>query len=454
MALQTDGPISFNDINLELNRVADAELSMTSAIFRTLFEDASGPISMSQGYGKSNWGLHTGSGLTRTISCPNPHATAASFFGSPVAVSGNLGAAASWRTANSSRSDGVAPCVYVYNMTTGALMHTLFSQISGLTTDPVQGLDISGNLMVVSSGQPAVSGVNSNARGTGIAWIFNASTGALMHTLHNPNPARYETRSWNGSISYTSDYFGSSAAIDGNDVAVAAFSDYSNPNPVGSYGRGTVYIFNATTGALRLTLYSPQEDQYFGAKIAMNDGKIAVQSAGKVYLFDLSNGALLHTLTSTAGLMQGGLAISGDNVVCGLRGGHQVPASVKIFSASTGNLLRTIASPYQNKQFSESDNFGLSLDVDEDNLVIGASGAHPNGTSYPNDTGKVYTYNVNTGALVTSISAPSISGQSNHLFSNYLRMDKDKLLIHGNTEASHTTDAVGGNRMYQYTLTN
>ena len=55
MALPSAGnPISLQQVNVELDLTATATINMGAAAVRTLFDDASGAISMSDGYGKSN----------------------------------------------------------------------------------------------------------------------------------------------------------------------------------------------------------------------------------------------------------------------------------------------------------------------------------------------------------------------------------------------------------------
>ena len=55
MALPDAGnPISLQKVNVELDLTATATINMGAAAVRTLFDDASGAISMSDGYGKSN----------------------------------------------------------------------------------------------------------------------------------------------------------------------------------------------------------------------------------------------------------------------------------------------------------------------------------------------------------------------------------------------------------------
>jgi len=63
MTLQSSGPISLNDINIELGNASGAEISLNDAAVRSLLEDAAGAISMSSAYGKS-----AGGGLPQDVS--------------------------------------------------------------------------------------------------------------------------------------------------------------------------------------------------------------------------------------------------------------------------------------------------------------------------------------------------------------------------------------------------
>lgn len=63
MTLQSSGAISLSDVNVELGRSATASINMNEAAVRTLAGKASGAISMSDFYGKSNF---TPTTITRT----------------------------------------------------------------------------------------------------------------------------------------------------------------------------------------------------------------------------------------------------------------------------------------------------------------------------------------------------------------------------------------------------
>src|SRR5205823_6239789 len=93
---------------------------------------------------------------------------------------------------------------------------------------------VSGNTVVVGA-----HGDDTGAYDAGSAYVFNATTGALVATLINPTLA-------------TGDYFGSSVAVSSNIVVVGAPFDYT-----GVVDSGSAYVFNAATGALVATLNNP-----------------------------------------------------------------------------------------------------------------------------------------------------------------------------------------------------
>src|SRR5205807_234948 len=125
--------------------------------------------------------------------------------------------------------------VYVFNATTGELVATL-------NNPTPTGYDGFGSSAALSGNQVLVGAFRNDTGATdaGSAYVFNATSGALIATLSNPTPA-------------SEDYFGQSVAVSGNIAVVGASGDDAGP---GQY-TGTAYVFNATTGALLFTLYSP-----------------------------------------------------------------------------------------------------------------------------------------------------------------------------------------------------
>ena len=155
--------------------------------------------------------------------------------------------------------------------------------------------------------------------------------------------------------------FGNSVATDGNIAIVGAGIESAN----GLTGAGHAYIFNATTGALLLTLTSPnaQSSGFFGNSVALG-GNLAVVGAifetvegysfeGRAYVFDATTGSLLQTLISpnvgTGGYFGFSVAISGNVIVVGAplesAGGESNAGHAYVFDTVTGALLETLSSP-------------------------------------------------------------------------------------------------------------
>ena len=132
---------------------------------------------------------------------------------------------------------------------------------------------------------------------SGKAYIFDITTGNLIHTLDNPNA--FDTS--NG------DNFGYAVAIDGNRAIVGAYAE----DDAGGTNSGKAYIFDATNGNLIHTLdnpnaYSTSTNDYFGWHVdisgnyaivgAQGEDDAGGSSSGKAYIFDVISGQLQSTL--------------------------------------------------------------------------------------------------------------------------------------------------------------
>ncbi len=152
-------------------------------------------------------------------------------FGASVAADGNLLVAGAPNDDNGSIDSGRA---YVLNATTGALVATLANPTPAFEDRFGHSVAVSGNTVVVGAPNDDTGASNS-----GSVYVFNATTGALVATLANPTPA-------------VNDQFGYSVAVSGNTVVVGAFLDDTTAG-----NSGSAYVFNATTGALVATLANP-----------------------------------------------------------------------------------------------------------------------------------------------------------------------------------------------------
>ena len=228
---------------------------------------------------------------THVLTNPNAYDTSAfDLFGRYVAVSGNNAIIGAWAEDDApSNSSGKA---YIYNVTTGSLVHTLDNPNAfGTSAGDYfgKGVAISGNNAIIGApGEGDAGGTNS-----GKAYIYNVTTGAVIYTLNNPTA--FGTSADDG--------FGNAVSISDNYAIVGApFED-----DAGGLSSGKAYIFNVGTGALFRTLTNPNDydtsaGDEFGHSVAIS-GSYAIVSAwnesvgaAKAYVFNIATGLLLYSL--------------------------------------------------------------------------------------------------------------------------------------------------------------
>ena len=205
--------------------------------------------------------------MLRTLVNPNAYSTNnIDRFGWSVAASGNyLIVGAYFEDDAGGTNSGKA---YIFDVTDGSLLHTLDNPNAYSTSKNDYfgySVTISGNYAIVGAYQEGDAGGTSSGK----AYIFDVTTGALVHTLDNPNA--YGTSA--------SDSFSVSMAIDGNYAVVGASSE----SDAGGAQSGKAYIFDVTTGELVRTLDNPNAAltsgaDYFGSSVAIS-GEYAIVGA-------------------------------------------------------------------------------------------------------------------------------------------------------------------------------
>jgi hypothetical protein len=165
--------------------------------------------------------------------------------------------AAPWFETNSTQHSA-----YVFNATTGALLWELV-QPGGTPVDSRFGMGVS------MHGTYAITADHQAASSDGEAYIYDVTTGNLVHTLVNPDTA-------------TSSFFGQGGvaisdtwAIIGNDTTVIQ----SPP--------GSAYIFDVATGVNKYTIRNPYGygaaplgDQHFGYDVAISGIDFSIAAPG------------------------------------------------------------------------------------------------------------------------------------------------------------------------------
>ena len=335
--------------------------------------------------------------LLHTIDNPNAYSTSDSDeFGKSVAISGDYAIVGATGEDDGASWSGIA---YIFNVVTGSLIHTLRNPESNKSENYYGwSVAMSGNYAIVSAANEETS--------SGKAYIYNVTTGALVHTLDNPND-------YDDGYKPAVDHFGYSVAMSGNYAIVSAIYE----NDAGGNNSGKAYIFDVTTGLRVHTLNNPNDygtsyNDEFGWGVAMS-GNYAIVGApfdapgGKAYVFDVTTGALIHTLdnpndsgTSDGDSFGKSVAISGNYAAVGAPNedkpdGTTNSGVVYVFNVTTGALVHTLVN--QNiVGNSINDSFGSSISMDNYVIFVGAY-AEDVGGSFG---GGIYMYDVTTGALI------------------------------------------------------
>ena len=174
-----------------------------------------------------------------------------------------------------------AGAAYLFNGNTGALLQT-YNKPNPAAGD-FFGFSVAG---VGSNALIGAFGDDTGATDAGSAYLFDDTTGTLLRTLNNPNPA-------------PGDFFGHSVAAVGINLLIGAHSANT-----GATDAGAAYLFNGATGALLQTFNNPNgvggQGNEFGWSVAAAGSNVVIGShldstaaptAGAGYLF-ATNGTL------------------------------------------------------------------------------------------------------------------------------------------------------------------
>ncbi len=285
----------------------------------------------------------------------------AEYFGSAMAIDQNTVAVG----VPAGRNDSFVQCgaAYLFDASTGVELVKLLPK-NGREFDRF-GAAIALSDEVVAVGSPWNGNANGDDAGT--VYLFAAASGDLIRKILPDDGEK-------------GDWFGWSVAIDHGIVAVGAKLDGDNGR-----NSGSAYLFDAASGT-QLAKLLPQNgaaDDYFGDRIAMSDGVVAVGAvgddengggAGAVYLFDAATGDQLFKLLpndgKTAQHFGSSVAMNGGVVVVGAIGDDENgvwSGAAYLFNASTGEELLKL----QPKDGVELERFGISVAINGDMVVVG-----------------------------------------------------------------------------------
>ena len=375
----------------------------------------------------ADWSTAT---VAHTLDNPNPHGTSENDqFGSAVAMSSTHAIVGTFYESDAT-SGTMAGKAYIYNIETGALLHTLDNPNPYGTeiNDRVTGNDRFGFSVAISDTYAIVGAYQEDEAGgnsSGKAYIYSLSDGSLIKTLSNRNP----------DASALGDLFGFSVAISDTYAIVGAWGEDW------PYGGGAAYIYDISSlssdgsvpGPTIIQNASTDSNAYFGWAVALSDNYVIVSapnafsSTGQAFVFNLSDGSLLYTFDNPnpdgAGSNDkfGGtaspyhsptmLAISDNYAIVGAP--HEDDASgdksgkAYVFDLSDGSLAYTLDNPNPVGTSTE-DYFGMAVDLDDDFVIVGAPYEDDAVSNlYP---GKAYIYNLTDGSLVRTLDDPNAFG--------------------------------------------
>ena len=306
-------------------------------------------------------------------------------FGSTVAIHNGLVAVGAPFSDTINFNAGIA---YIFDASTGAQLEILIPNDSMPSDHFGDAIAIHDGIVIVGSDLHDVHGLSSGA-----AYTFDASTGTQLAMLAPADGIAL-------------DRFGSTVSIHSGTAVIGA--KLSGPNGTLS---GSAYLFDANTGLEIAKLLPPSvgEDDLFGFSVAI-DANIAVvtglgqgssqSNRGFAYVFDAHTGEQLLELIPSESILGRGFGISSainDGVIAiganrGTNNGLD-SGSVYLFDAKTGLQINKLFVP----DAMSGDSIGRSLSIDNGFIATGAVGDDDNGFNF----GAAYTIDMATPSQVT-----------------------------------------------------
>jgi hypothetical protein len=350
-----------------------------------------------------------GNTLLRTTTSPNPEQQG--YLGYTVAITDNYySVGAMFESPGAVSQSGRA---YIFNRSDGSLRHTLENpNVDTTGTSDAFGRSLVMNDTYTLVGTYAETG--GGYSGVGVVYVFNTSTGALLHT-HQPPTA---------DITDTYLYFGNKIHLSDTHFITGMYGH--GPTAAASDDSGKAFVYNLSTNALVHTVNNPNshntaDGDKFGYGVGISDTYFAVGApyedsasyteSGVVYVYNMSDGSLRHTIpnpspTAAANYFGIDIALSDTHLVVGEYGhmdgnGNVEAGKVHVYNPDTGALRYTITNP--NTGDPDYDDFGQGVRVSTNYIMATAPDYH-DGTVI---TGRVYIFNIGDGSLLHTISNPT-----------------------------------------------
>lgn len=248
------------------------------AVIGSHFDDVGGVLRAGRAY------LYDTSTGARLRTFNNPEASLNDFFGDSAAISGTS-VLIGGRNLDTGPGNNIGGA-YLFDALNGSLLQT-FNNPNPSSGDQFGfHLDIDGDVAAISA-----VGEDTGAGNAGAVYLFDTVSGALSHSLFNPNPG-------------TSGSFGASLNVFKDRVLVGLPGDDSS-----AVDSGSAYLYDTTTGGILHTFSNPTAEigDTFGGHVAMNDDYIVItagsdntagSNAGAAYVYDAMTFNLLQTIVN------------------------------------------------------------------------------------------------------------------------------------------------------------
>lgn len=273
---------------------------------------------------------------------------------------------------------------------------------------------------------------DTGATDAGVVRVFDATTGTQTLLLTDPDPEG-------------TDQFGQVLLLSGNRLVVSSRRD-----PIGNLAAGSVYVYDlagATPATPVLSIPSPvvSDLELFGTSLSLSGNRLAVGApnndtgaadSGRVYVFDLAGATptvpvfTINNPTPAASDQFGGsLSLDGDKLLVGASADDTSTTDAgmayvfDLAGATPGTPVHTLNNP----DAQTNDYFGTAVQIAGSRVVVGANGNMLGGFV---GAGSAYVYDLNSGTPTVPVhTLDSPTPGTNENFGSSLALSGDRLVV-------------------------
>jgi len=304
-----------------------------------------------------------------------------------------------------------AGAVYVFDYVAGnwQLSQQLYASDASASDWFGTSVSLSGDRLVVGAPGEDSEGINAGA-----VYVFDLNSGTWTQT------DQLVVASLNAH-----DRFGTAVSLDVDRILVGAYGvDLTGIN------FGAAYIFDLVAGnwahTTTLTASDGANLDSFGESVSLDGNRALVgasrdddnwKDSGSAYVFDLINGIWTETDKVTAGpnaaegvLFGNTLSLYNDTLLIGASHEKLNTGAAYVFEYDSQSNGWSLAQILKSDNRHSGDYFGISLDIDNNIIIIGASGTDNSG----NQSGSAYVFQKLNGSWQQTENIISNDGATNH----------------------------------------